>query len=340
MRQFIPTAIKLWPPQIFSAGPGMISFCISTFVFSCCPAGEVIAHEFEDGHVERTVALFVEDDRVIVEYGIGCNENTMRELIERWNSKYESTNELENPADEDANMLEPADGNPTAESSIGDAAESESDSTQSQLIEAATEEQGESLQQSGAAESGAESAEESDEEETATGEIEIVEPDASQPEAIEGTPLEIESALLDEFADAAIRGLGSQISVTCNSVPGRMIAIEAGPSSRHHVDILVRMEFELFPEIEEMPAGQPDPVPQTGDDSDSGDVHFAFADGNFAENTGAVRYAMKARRDAFLKESNVAPLIVRAERIELNDLDDAQIKSVTTVNTVIGFVSR
>ena len=58
--------------------------------FLLAPAGSVVqlfAHEFEDGHVERSVSFVVQDRKVFVEYAVGCNINTMTALLNQWQAK-------------------------------------------------------------------------------------------------------------------------------------------------------------------------------------------------------------------------------------------------------------
>ncbi len=232
-------------------------------------AATIVAHEFEDGHIERSATLIVDDDKVTVEYGIGCSENTMRELIEFWNAEHPDELNTDQPGQDVPQEVEASD---------------------------------------------------------------FEKPDAVLPES-ESTPLEFEAALRNEFAAAALRGLSARISATGNSIPISITSIEATPSSRHHVDIVVRMEFELVPETA-------DSSLDSVDQEETEQVILAFEDNNFSDYFGAVRYAVKARRGVFLKESNVAPVLARAERIELIELNAEEIKSATTVNSVIGFVSR
>lgn len=48
---------------------------------------DAAAHEFEDGFVERSVAVIIRDDVARMQYSIGLNPNTRLQLIEFWRSQ-------------------------------------------------------------------------------------------------------------------------------------------------------------------------------------------------------------------------------------------------------------
>ncbi len=49
-----------------------------------CALVPTAAHKFPDGYVERTIAVVVRDRRVLVEYSVGMNDNTMKQVVDQW----------------------------------------------------------------------------------------------------------------------------------------------------------------------------------------------------------------------------------------------------------------
>lgn len=45
---------------------------------------EAVAHQFEDGYIERAVAVRIRDRDVRIEYSIGLNDATIKKFIEHW----------------------------------------------------------------------------------------------------------------------------------------------------------------------------------------------------------------------------------------------------------------
>jgi len=43
-----------------------------------------VAHQFEDGYIERAIAVRIRDRHVRIEYSIGLNDATMKKFIHRW----------------------------------------------------------------------------------------------------------------------------------------------------------------------------------------------------------------------------------------------------------------
>ena len=75
----------------------IIRSIIAALIACSCVTG-AIAHEFKDGFVERTMAVVVRDQTAIVEYSVGMNAETMRQVVDRW-AKNNKTTPSENRVD-------------------------------------------------------------------------------------------------------------------------------------------------------------------------------------------------------------------------------------------------
>jgi hypothetical protein len=126
----------------------------------------------------------------------------------------------------------------------------------------------------------------------------------------------IDAELLARFEQAAPGEIASRIDVTCNGQRVLPAAVALGPTPLHPFVLVVKFELEL-------PVGE--------------NVEFNVHDRNFRGNTGAVRYALKAKGNTMLLNSNQAPILVRSERVEVADLspDEREKRSVISSRLAI-----
>lgn len=68
-------------------------------------------HEFEDGFVERSVSVVVQNQTLIVEYSVGLNPLTMRDTLDQWG--FETKGTLPSTGDTDSDRTSDADQKPT-----------------------------------------------------------------------------------------------------------------------------------------------------------------------------------------------------------------------------------
>ena len=110
-----------------------------------------------------------------------------------------------------------------------------------------------------------------------------------------------------------------ELSLDGRSVELSKVSVE--PAARHPYSVVVKFQFLLNEKtkkaIEAKPATKdqgvsPNPVVPAGQV-----VDFQVADRLFSGYSGAVRYALRARGSTMLLRSNVAPVLVRAERVEI-----------------------
>ncbi len=240
--------------------PITINLCHLFAVFAAfgvfIAAGKANGHEFEDGFVERSVAVVVRDNVARLEYSIGLNPNTRQQLIKFW----QSTDGVESGTESD-------DGEKT-------------ESTQQKV----------------------------------------------------------------DFYQLAADHLSRRLEIVVNKQRVQPKLISALPSSRHHVDVTVVLEF-ILPATEAQ-------VP----------IAIEIADGNFfrkrtgrQENAGATletyhdvsrpqritrdaphlwpapfgggfRYALKTMGSTVINSSNIASILIRADRHIDDDFTDAQLE--------------
>ena len=113
--------------------------------------------------------------------------------------------------------------------------------------------------------------------------------------------------------------IARRIQITCDDQPLKVKNVQASPAPRHPFNLVVKFEFELPPTR----SGQLDIV-----------------DKNFRQQTGAVRYAIKALGSTMLVKSNAAPIIIRAKRVELAGLSRKETVSETSISAKILLMSN
>jgi len=72
---------------------GLAAAIVLWAIVSVVPCRETKAHEFEDGFVERSVAVVVRDNVARIEYSIGLNPTTREALIDFWNASDDRSSE-------------------------------------------------------------------------------------------------------------------------------------------------------------------------------------------------------------------------------------------------------
>lgn len=167
---------------------------------------------------------------------------------------------------------------------------------------------------------------------------------------------------IKELASLANFWFSRKMEVTCD---GRRVTLQnviVSAEARHPYSMIVRFEFDLRAK----PAGPTQSVTKDNaleklsnfkiiKNSHSAEpgrnalrssviqksamkpktVEVAIFDGVFAEKDGAVRYALKTKGSAMIARSNVAAILVRADRIELSELDKVARKQATTMSARI-----
>ena len=130
-----------------------------------------------------------------------------------------------------------------------------------------------------------------------------------------------DKALLAKFNKSAPAKVTEGLKITCDDKPVKIESVALDPAPRHPFDVKVKFQFK---------------IPK----SDKESIELKLEDSNFTKQTGAVRYALKAKGIAMLLQSNVAPIIVRAERVELGELTEEQRKTQTSILARIAFMKK
>ena len=130
-----------------------------------------------------------------------------------------------------------------------------------------------------------------------------------------------DKALLAKFNKSAPAKVTEGLKITCDDKPVKIESVALDPAPRHPFDVKVKFQFK---------------IPK----SDKESIELKLEDSNFTKQTGAVRYALKAKGIAMLVQSNVAPIIVRAERIELAELTEEQRKTQTSILARIALMKK
>lgn len=108
-----------------------------------------------------------------------------------------------------------------------------------------------------------------------------------------------------QFSKLSAFWLEHGMVVTCNGKPTKLTKIKLTPEARHPFSMTIQFEFQ----IEVAPSSD---SPRTG--------NLKIQDRMFPQFDGAVRYAIKTRGNSMLARSNVAPILVRADRVELKQV--------------------
>ena len=114
---------------------------------------------------------------------------------------------------------------------------------------------------------------------------------------------ENDEELTHKFCDLLQGHILEGITVRCGEEKLKMAVKSVEPFARHHKTAVVILTAEL-------PASE--------------SIKFDLSDSNFANLDGAVRYAIKANSNTIVTSSNVAPIVLRAERKELTGLPDTE----------------
>lgn len=123
--------------------------------------------------------------------------------------------------------------------------------------------------------------------------------------------------LSKNFRNAAFDQIARGLKASLDGQPLVLQKIECEPSPRHHFSLIANYRVNLG--------------------KSSMPVEFELVDENFAKQNGAIRCSLKATGTAMVLQSNVAPIIVRAERHEFESLTASQRKDACRIKVRLGF---
>ena len=264
-------------------------------------AGE--PHKFDDGFVERTMAVVIRDKTGHVEYSIGLNESTVRDLLGTWES---SSGEIAEPSNStDTSVPSRSAGQPFNKKLEASLANAVGNPSNKSTDLSKTNPSGKPVDSAG-------SESKQRKKNVSAGKSTSTQPTASKNSA-DGH--EIAPELMARFKKLAPVAIAKGLKITCDEKSIPIISIEEGPPSRHPFTMTIKFKFEL-PEFKI--------------------CDLKINDENFADQSGAARYAFKTAGRSMLMQSDVAPILVRANRIELAQPSKRELRPGTSINVRLG----
>ena len=238
----------------------------------------IAAHRFDDGFVERSMAIVVRNDIASVEYSIGLNDVTIQQLLNEWNP---------------AQSADQAESIPV-ENPVENEAQSKSDKTKS---EPTGQRNVDSAQDNGNAN---QTLNDSANSISAKSQSEKKKKDDAGPHSHD-------FALFAKFKKTAAQSITDRIQIQCDGKILKTKNVSIINAPRHPFSLTVSFEFVL-----------------PTDEGKPKTVQLNIVDRNFAKQSGAVRYAIKTRGKAMLLQSNVAPIIIRADRVDVEPVKNSE----------------
>ena len=259
-------------------------------------SGSVGAHEYEDGFVERSLTITIRDGVGYGEYQIGLNANTAAQVLK-----------LAEQLREQARLASATQQQSSAAGETATAVEASTDP----LVE--------------------------------------LNPVVDKPDAVSkvdvtprAVPLKEESpkvvpnqsvgtgvgehltdlAMIKRFGELQRQWFAGRLKLACNGQQVALSKVSIEPAARHPFSVVVKFQFsvEVKQAIDEQ--GKADNKKAAGatskpDSSQGSVVDFQVTDGLFSGHHGATRYALRSRGSTMVLQSNVAPALVRADRVEV-----------------------
>lgn len=118
-----------------------------------------------------------------------------------------------------------------------------------------------------------------------------------------------------KFRECAFEQFAKEIKVSLDGHPTSLTKVSVEPSPRHHFTLIAKYSFVI-------------PKQQR--------VKLLIEDQSLKEMKGGSRYSLKAMGKSILFKSNVAPIIVRADRNDLSKLSAQQLAKVSRIEALVG----
>jgi len=126
-------------------------------------------------------------------------------------------------------------------------------------------------------------------------------------------------ATIKQFSDVQEHWFADRLRLTTDGQPVELSKVSVEPAARHPYSVLVKFQFSL--DVKKANDAQPATGATTremkSDPPPNRTVSLQVTDRLFSSNHGATRYALRARGSTILLQSNVAPALVRAERVDI-----------------------
>jgi len=274
-------------------------------------SGSVCAHEYEDGFVERSLTITIRDGVGYGEYQIGLNANTAAQVLKlaeqlRQQARLASaTQQQSSAAGETATAVE-ASTDPLVE--LNPVVDKPDAVSKVDVTPRAVPPKEESPK------------EESPKEESPKEESPKVVPNQSVGTGV-GEHL-TDLAMIKRFGELQRQWFAGRLKLACNGQQVALSKVSIEPAARHPFSVVVKFQFSVEAKQAIDEQGKADNKKAAGatskpDSSQGSVVDFQVTDGLFSGHHGATRYALRSRGSTMVLQSNVAPALVRADRVEV-----------------------
>ena len=269
-------------------------------------SGSVCAHEYEDGFVERSLTITIRDGVGYGEYQIGLNAKTATQVLK-----------LAEQMRQQAVSVKAAQQQPSAAGETAPAAGAVTEPSVERVPLMNEPEAALKVDRSPKAMT-----------------PKAVTPEGGSPKG--GSPKGVPNqsvgtgvgehltdlATIKRFGELQEHWFAGRLKLARNGQPVALSKVSVEPAARHPFSVVVKFQFsvEAKQAVEEQGKAEQNKAagPTSKPDSPQGSVvEFEVTDGLFSDHHGATRYALRSRGSTMLLQSNVAPALVRADRVEI-----------------------
>ena len=286
------------------AEPKFNQFCWSVSLAVCLfggLSGSVCAHEYEDGFVERSLTITIRDGVGYGEYQFGLNANTAAQVLK-----------LAEQLRQQARLASATQQQSSAAGETATAVEASTDP----LVELnPVVDKPDAVSKVDVTPRAVPPKEESPKEESPK-----VVPNQSVGTGV-GEHL-TDLAMIKRFGELQRQWFAGRLKLACNGQQVALSKVSIEPAARHPFSVVVKFQFSVEAKQAIDEQGKADNKKAAGatskpDSSQGSVVDFQVTDGLFSGHHGATRYALRSRGSTMVLQSNVAPALVRADRVEV-----------------------
>ena len=297
-------------------GKWILGFVVASILQAWLPVG-AFAHEFETGHIERTIDVIVRDRKVQVKYAIGLSDTTILDWL--------VTEQLIESSEEERFRK--------------CIAELENESVNEGLEEVQSSDKSVPKRQPKPV------PEPREKSATATT------PRAKASESnVQTEPLQFQTELLTLLQEKLSEGILENLELKCDEVLLEKAEIAASNSARHHVSLEIAFSVELpiaennelsivdrnFLDLK-LPAERNEPT--NGLKGEKSEKEQAV-DSHELKYFGNIRLACRVKGKAVQLNSNVAPVLARVKPVDVGPLSRDQRVEAATIRTKLAFVGN
>ena len=264
-------------------------------------SGSVCAHEYEDGFVERSLTITIRDGVGYGEYQIGLNAKTATQVLK-----------LAEQMRQQAVSVKAAQQQPSAAGETAPAAGAVTEPSVERVPLMNEPEAALKVDRSPKAMT-----------------PKAVTPEGGSPKGVPNQSVGTgvgehltDLATIKRFGELQEHWFAGRLKLARNGQPVALSKVSVEPAARHPFSVVVKFQFsvEAKQAVEEQGKAEQNKAagPTSKPDSPQGSVvEFEVTDGLFSDHHGATRYALRSRGSTMVLQSNVAPALVRADRVEI-----------------------